>query len=134
MDVSDTGAAATTVIGVVRDGEETDTLSQFTLGADLLVEVFDDGDIHGGGASLNPVLAQLVAVTVVDGLNGVAQVVQDAGEGIEGPASAAGLLPSLAVVFEGTERDQGVVAGATAQNLCARVTDVAVTCAVEKKA
>jgi hypothetical protein len=61
-------------------------------------------------------------------LNGIAQVVQNAGEGIKGPALAALLFPPLAVIFERTERDKGVMTGATAENLGTRVTDMAVTC------
>jgi len=101
-------------------------LCELTLGLDLLVEVVDDGDVHGSGARVNPVQAELVAVSLVDGLDRVSDVVQKTGEGLEAPSLAALGLPTLAVVLEGAERDEGVVGRASTQNLCTRVADVGV--------
>lgn len=64
----------------------------------------------------------------MDRLDGVAQAVKQAGESPEGPALATLLLPSLAVIFEGTEGDKSVVARATTQDLGTRMADMAVTC------
>lgn len=132
MNISDAGAAAAAVVRIVRNVEESNALSKLTILTDLLVEVRNDGDVHSGGASLNPVLAELVAVTSVNGLNGIAEVVQNAGEGLKGPALATLLFPPLAVIFKRTERDEGIVAGATAQDLSARMTDMAVACVSRK--
>lgn len=126
VDVGDRGAAPAAVVGVVGDGEEADGRLEAALGLDLVVEVMDDGDIHGRGARIDPVEAELVPVVFVHGLDRVAQVVQHAGEGLEGPAFAALGFPSLAVVLEGAERDEGVVRGAPTEHLCARVADVRV--------
>lgn len=63
---------------------------------------------------------------VMYGLHGVADIVKDACEGVEGPARAAALDPALAVVFEGAEGDEGVVAGAAAEDFGAGVADVTV--------
>lgn len=128
VDVSDTSAVATAVVGVIRDGEETNTLGQSAPATDLLVEVGDNGDVHGGGARLNPVLAELVPVALVDGLERVAQIVNNTGEGLERPTFAARFLPQAGIVLEGSERDEGVVAGAATEDLGARVTDITVAC------
>lgn len=47
VDVCNTGAAPASVVGVVRDGEETNALLQRSSLLDLLVEVVDNGDVHG---------------------------------------------------------------------------------------
>jgi hypothetical protein len=65
-------------------------------------------------------------VTAVNGLDSVPQVVEDASKGLKGPALATLFLPSSAVILEGTEGDESVVARATTQDLGARVTDMAV--------
>lgn len=89
VDVCHAGAASATIVWVVGDGEEADSLFQFAVGTDLLVKVLDDGNVHCRRARLNPVLAELVSVTGVDRLNGVAEGVEHAGEGVKGPAAAA---------------------------------------------
>jgi hypothetical protein len=66
-------------------------------------------------------------------LEGVAQVVNDAGEGLKVPALAALGHPVTAIILEGTEGDQSVVGGATTEDLRAGVTDMAVTCGVVSK-
>jgi hypothetical protein len=48
-------------------------------------------------------------VLLVHGLNGVAQVVKYAHEGLEAPALAALSFPPLAVILKRPERDEGVV-------------------------
>lgn len=63
----------------------------------------DYGDGEGGGAGFDPVLAELVAVAGMDGLHGVADGVEEAVEGVEGPACAAERFPDGGVVGEGTE-------------------------------
>jgi hypothetical protein len=126
VDVGDRGAAATAGVGVVGDGEEASALGQLTLLADLVVEVVDDGNAHGLGAGLDPVLGQLVTVTRVDGVQLVAEVVNMAHHVLKVPALAALSNPSLHVMTEGTERDQGVVRRATTEDLGARVPNVAV--------
>lgn len=127
VNVGDGGTASAAIVGVVGDVEEANTLGQFTGVADVVVEVLNDGNVHSTGASLDPVLAKLVTVTGVHGLNGVAQVINDTGEGLKVPALAALGHPVAAIILEGTERDESVVAGATTQDLCARVADMAVT-------
>lgn len=114
VDVGDGGAASPAVVGVVRDGEEADAGLEGAVGADLAVEVVDDGDVEGLGARVDPVEAELVAVVLVDGLDRVAQVVEHAGEGLEAPALAALGLPPLAVVLEGSEGNERVVRRAAA--------------------
>jgi hypothetical protein len=126
MQVGDARTAATAVIWVVGHRKKANPLSQMAVGTDLPVEIIDDGDSQCSGARLDPVLAQLVAVSVVDGLDGVAQVVEHAGEGLERPALTAHFFPHAAVVLEGTEGDESVVAGATTEYLGSRVSDVAV--------
>ena len=64
----------------------------------------------------------------VNWLHGVAEVVEDAGEGLEGPAFAAERFPDFAVVLEGPEGDKGIVGGAAAEDFGARVADVGVAC------
>lgn len=61
-------------------------------------------------------------------LKGVAQVVNDAGEGLKVPALAALGHPVAAIILERTEGDEGVVARATTQDFRAGVADMAVTC------
>lgn len=128
MNVGDRGTAAATIIRIVRDVEEAHTLGQFTGVANILVEVLDDGNVHGAGTSLNPVPAELVAVAGVHRLESVAQVVNDAGEGLKVPTLAALGHPVTTIILERTERDEGVVTRATTQDLRAGVADMAVTC------
>lgn len=126
VDVGNGGAAAAAVVGVVGDGEEAGALGQLALLSNLGVEVGDDGNVHGGGAGLDPVLAELVAVARVDGLDLVAQVVNVAHDGVKVPTGAALGDPSLHIMSEGTEGDEGVMGRAAAEDLCARVADMAV--------
>ena len=49
----------------------------------------DYGYRQGAGARFDPVFAELVAVTGVDWLDGIADVVEEAVEDLEGPAGAA---------------------------------------------
>lgn len=86
----------------------------------------DDGNVHSSGARVNPVKAELVAVSFVNGLDRVSDVVQKTRESLEAPSLAALGFPALAVVLEGTERDEGVVRGATTKHFCTRVADVRV--------
>ena len=109
MNVSNTGTGSVTGIGVVGNVEETNRSLQGTSGLDLVVEVLDDGDVHSLGAGVNPVDAQLVAVPLVNGLWGGAEVIKDTHEGLEAPPDAALLLPPLAVILEWSERDKSVV-------------------------
>lgn len=113
VDVGDTGTAAAAVIGVVGDVEEADTLGQLTGLADVIVEVLNDRDFHGARAGLDPVLAQLVTVAGMHWLDSVAQVINDAGEGLKVPALATLGNPLTTIILEGTERDERVVARAT---------------------
>ncbi|PSR74455.1 hypothetical protein BD289DRAFT_217930 [Coniella lustricola] len=128
VDVGDRGRGAVVVVGVVRDVEEADALGQGARLCDFLVVVGDDGDVHGVAAGEHPVLAQLVAVARVHGLDRVAQLVHEAHEVGERPAGGAERLPDLEVVLKGAERDEGVVRRAAAQDLGARVADVRVAC------
>ena len=64
----------------------------------------------------------------MDGLHGVADVVEEAVEGFKGPAGAAERLPDGGVVGEGSEGDEGVVGRAAAEDFGARVTDMRVSC------
>ena len=93
---------------------------------DILVEVGNDGDVQSGRARFDPVLAELVAVTGVNGLDSVTQVVEQARESLKAPALAAHLLPSSTVILKGAERNKSVVAGAATQDLGARVTNITV--------
>jgi hypothetical protein len=127
VDVSDGSTAATAIVGVVGNVEEANTLRELTGVADVVVEVLNDRNVHGARTGLDPVLAELVTVTGVDRLHGVAQVVNDASEGLEVPALAALGHPLAAIILKGTERDQSVVARATTQDLGAGVADMAVT-------
>lgn len=72
VDVGNGSAASAAIVGVVRNGEETNTGLESALGLDLVVEVMDHGNIHGGGAGIYPVQAELVSVVLVYGLDGVA--------------------------------------------------------------
>lgn len=65
-------------------------------------------------------------MTGVHGLDGVAQVIDDTGEGLKVPALAALAHPVAAVVLKGTEGDQSVVARATSEDLGPGVADMAV--------
>jgi hypothetical protein len=96
-------------VRVVRDVEETDRGLQSASRLDLVVEVLNDRDVHSLGAGVDPVKAELVTMPLVNGLNGVAEVVEDTHEGLEGPSSAALRLPSLAVILKWSERDESVV-------------------------
>jgi hypothetical protein len=109
VDVGNTGTASAAVVGVVGDGEEADRGLEGTGGLDLLVEVMDDGNVHGLGARVDPVEAELVAVPLVDGLDRVAEVVKNTHERLEAPALAALRLPPLEIVLERAEGDEGVV-------------------------
>lgn len=60
----------------------------------------------------------------VHGLDLVAEVVDEAGHGLEVPAVAAHAFPYLTVVFKGSEGDQGVVGGTATKDLCSRMSDV----------
>ena len=57
-------------------------------------------------------------------LHGVADGVEEAVEGIEGPAGAAKGFPDGSVVGEGAEGYKGVVGGAAAEDFSAGVADV----------
>ena len=89
VDVCHARAAPAAVVGVVRYGKESDAGFEVPVCGDFAVEVVDYGYRQGGGARFDPVFAELVAVTGVDWLNGVADVVEEAIEGLEGPAGAA---------------------------------------------
>ncbi len=54
----------------------------------------------------------------------IAEIVDQAGHGLEVPAFAAHALPYLAVVFEGSEGDEGVVGGTASEDFCSRVSDM----------
>lgn len=60
-------------------------------------------------------------------LDGIAQVIQHTSESLERPAFTALLNPSLAVVFERSERYQCVMAGTTSQDLRSRMPDMRVS-------
>lgn len=92
--------------------------------ANLLVEVSDDGDVESGRAGLDPILADLVAVAGMDGLDLVAEVVNQPHHGLEVPACAAQTLPYLHIVVKGSEGDQGIVRRAASKNLSSGVSDV----------
>lgn len=128
VDVRHARTAPAAVVGVVSYGEESDAGFEVPVCGDLAVEVVDHGDGQGGGARFHPVFAELVAVTGMDWLDGVADFVDEAVEGFEGPAGAALGLPYGGVVGEGTERDEGVVGRAAAEDFGARVADVRVSC------
>jgi hypothetical protein len=103
VDIGNRSAAAVTSIGIVRDGEETSALGQLALFGDFVVEVVDDGNTHSLGASLDPVLRQLVTVTGMDGVQLVAQVINVAHNSLEVPTLAALSDPTIHIVAEGTE-------------------------------
>ena len=84
----------------------------------------DHRDRQGGGAGFDPVFAELVAVAGMDRLHGVANVVEEPGEGAEGPTGAAEGFPDGGVVGEGAEGDEGVVGGAAAEDFGAGVANV----------
>jgi hypothetical protein len=115
-----------TGIRVVGDGKEASTLGQLTLLRDLVVEVVDDRNAHSLGTSLDPILGQLVSVARVDGIQLVTQVVDTAHDGFEVPALATLGDPSVHIVTERSEGDEGVVRGATTEDLSSRVSDVTV--------
>ena len=60
-------------------------------------------------------------------LYGVADFVDEAIEGFKGPADAATGLPDGGVVGERTERDEGIVGRAAAEDFGARVADVRIS-------
>lgn len=128
MDVGYTGTASASIIWVVCDGKESNTLLQSTILANLGVKVWDDGDVEGRRARLYPVLAELVAVAVVYGLDAVAKVVDETNELLEAPAITALGLPLLEIVFEWAERDKGVMRRAASKDLGTGVADVGVSC------
>lgn len=124
MDVCDARAASSSVVGVVSYGEETDAGFEIPLCGDLPVEIVDYGNGEGRGAGFDPVFAELVAVTRMHWLHGVADGVEESVHGREGPAGAAEGLPDGGVVGEGAEGDEGVVGGAAAEDFGAGVADV----------
>lgn len=126
MDISNRSTATVAGVGVVGDGKEASTLGQLTLLRDLVVEVVDDRNAHGLGTSLDPILGQLVSVTRVDGVQLVAQVVDAAHDGFEVPTLATLGDPSVHIVTERSEGDEGVVRRATTEDLGSRVSDVTV--------
>ena len=103
MDVGDAGGGASASVWVIGYREETYTLIEVALGNDFVIEVGNDGNVQGRGAAAHPVFAELVTVTGVDWLDGVAEFVENAGEGGEGPAGATLGLPAGTVVFERAE-------------------------------
>ncbi|KFL61125.1 uncharacterized protein TERG_11965 [Trichophyton rubrum CBS 118892] len=103
VDVGNAGTAAAAVIRVIRHREEAGSLGQSALRANGLVKVGNNGDVERGRAGLHPVLAELVAMPGVDGLHGVAEIIDHTSEGVEAPALAAFALPHFAVVFKRTE-------------------------------
>jgi hypothetical protein len=72
-------------------------------------------------------------VAAVNRLDSVPQVVEDPSKGLKGPALATLLLPSSAVILEGAEGNESVVAGTTTQDLGARVTDMAVAWRMKRR-
>lgn len=74
-----------------------------TLLTDLVVEVMDDRNVHGGRASLNPILANLVSVTWVNWVDLVAEVVNETHHGLETPSFGSQTLPDLTIILEWTE-------------------------------
>lgn len=109
VDISNRGAASAAVVWVVRDVEEARALCELALFANLGVEVVNDGNVKGRGTGLNPILAQLVAVTGVDRLERVAKVVNVTSDILKGPAFAALSNPAVHVVTERTEGNESVV-------------------------
>lgn len=126
VDVGDRGTAAVACVWVVRDVEEANALLEGALVSNLLVEVFNHRNVQSLGAAVHPVDTELVPVPLVHGLYSVLEVVQATCEGLEVPARAALCLPSLRIVFKGTERNEGVVARAATEDFGARVADVGV--------
>ena len=103
MNVGDAGGGAVPGIGVVSDGKETYSLVKITFGNDFAIEVRDDGDIQGSRAAVDPVFAELIAMTGMDWLNGVAEFVQHAHKGCKRPSGTALGLPAGAIVLEWPE-------------------------------
>ena len=89
VDVCHARAAPAAVVGVICYGKESDARSEVPVCDNFAVEVVDYGYRQGGGARFDPVFAELVAVTGVDWLDGVADVIEETVEGLEGPAGTA---------------------------------------------
>ena len=89
VDVCYARATPAAVVRVVCYGKESDAGFEVPVCGDFAVEVTDYGYRQSGGARFDPVFAELVAVTGVDWLDGVADVVEEAVEGLEGPAGTA---------------------------------------------
>ena len=83
VDVCYTRAAPAAVVGVVCYGKESDAGLKVPICGNLAIEVADYGYRQGGGARFDPVFAELIAVTGVDRLDSVADVVEEAVEGLK---------------------------------------------------
>ena len=103
MDVRYARAATTAIIWIVRDGEKSNSGLQSPSFFDLLVEIMDDWDVQSSRTGLDPVFTQLVAVTRMNRLYSVTEIIQDTRKGLERPAFAAKRFPNLAIVFEWSE-------------------------------
>ena len=73
---------------------------QISVLGNILVEVVDYWDVKRRRASIDPVLAQLIAVPGMHRLNSISQIVEYASEGLKGPAFATKRFPPFAVIFE----------------------------------
>lgn len=86
----------------------------------------NNGDVESRGTGLDPVLAQLVAVTGMHRLESVAQVVNVSSDILKGPALAALSNPAVHIMAERAKRDESVVRRAASKDFGSRVTDMAV--------
>jgi hypothetical protein len=92
--------------------------------ADLFVEVFDDWDVKCSRAGFNPIFADLVAVTRVNWLDLVSEIIDESHHGLKIPAFASHAFPHLTVIFKWPEGNQGIVRGAASENFGSGVSDM----------
>ena len=78
-------------------------------GNNFFVEVRDDRNVQSRRAASNPIFAELIAMASVNGLNGVAKLIENPRKGLKGPSIATLGFPACTVIFEGTKRNESVM-------------------------
>lgn len=127
VEVSDRSRGAVTVVRVVRNVEKSDRVVKTAAVDNVRVEVLEHRGTRSHAGGVDPVARDSVTLLGRDGDNVQLQTVAIRLQRVGAPGRAAVVLsPVIEIGAKGSERDERVVRTATAEDACARVTDVRV--------
>jgi hypothetical protein len=101
MNVRNTGAASVVVVGSIGAANVASPGGQTAVTNDLLVEIFNFGNIEELGARLDPIFGDLTSLVLRDRYDVVAELLEKTDHFCMSPAIGAHLLPLLHVHVKG---------------------------------